>query len=311
MFDLFRKKKPPITVGIQLSEGYIALLALDCRQAESPKIIDYVNYSIDQDTVASVLELRIKEYIESNHLKNVNCCLVLDDQDYQLLVLEAPSVPASEIADAVKWKIKDLIQFPVSEAIVDVFLQPDGHMKNKNIANVVVSHKDIIEKKVDYINSLGLNLVAIDIPELSYRNYFERVESQDKNIALIILKEGHGKIIVIQNGSVYFSRGFNIHYKGGLLDDVPETEVVLEVQRSLDYYERQLKQMMPSKAIFIGENITKDKITEITKNSLSQEVLIGGVDAFTFSEEDVLATFKIMATYGASLRYGLLEGAVS
>jgi MSHA biogenesis protein MshI len=308
MFNFFRKNKTPVVVGIQLSRASISLLVLDCQCAKTPKIIDYVNYSLDKTASVELLIARIKEYVDGSHLSGAKCCLVLDDQDYQLLVVDPPNVPEAEMAEAVKWKIKDIIQFPVAEAVVDVFLQPDKNSPEKNIANVIVANKKTVDKKVDFIRGIGLCLVAIDIPELCYRNYLEHSIHQDKNVALVSIKENYGKIIVIKKGYVYFSREFSLPYKGGVLDEMPESEIVLELQRSLDYYESQLKQAMPETAIFVGENVIEDKITKVTRDSLNQEVFVGKVEGFDFSEEDGLASARIMATYGASLRHGLLLG---
>jgi MSHA biogenesis protein MshI len=307
-FNPFRKPKAPITIGIQLSAAYISLLVLDYADANQPVIKDYVNYPVENDANAEQLLTEINTYIENNQLKGTNCCLVLDDKDYQMLSVEPPKVPVEEMAEAVKWKIKDLIQFPVNEAVVDIFSRPEVSGITQDTVDVVVAHKNIIDRKADFINKIGLNLVAIDIPELSYRNYFENTEHHDSNIALVSVRELCGKLVVINKGNVCFSRSFYVDYKGGLFDDIPENEIVLELQRSLDYYERQMKQVMPTLIIFVGENLVEDKITEITKESFNQKVVVENISGFSFSEEDSVASARVMASYGASLRQGLLTG---
>lgn len=306
MFNPFRKSTAPITVGIQLSTSYISLLVLDCQNADKPEIMDYVNYPVEKGSDVEQLKSNIKSYLNEKNLKNAHCCLVLDDQDYQLLVVEPPKVPKEEIAEAVKWKIKDLIQFPVNEAIVDVFAMPASNDVGSELVNVVVAHKEVVDKKAHFIQEIDLHLVAIDIPEFSYRNYFERTEYKEQNIALVLVKESFGQLIVINKGDVCFSRSFCVNYNGGLFDDIPENEIVLELQRSLDYYERQMRQVMPTQVVFIGENIIDDKVTEITTESFSQKVHVASVEGFAFMEEDSLATARVMASYGASLRHDLL-----
>ena len=44
---------------------------------------------------------------------------------YQLVQVEAPEVQPDELRGAVRWKLKDIINFPPSEAIVDVFDIPE------------------------------------------------------------------------------------------------------------------------------------------------------------------------------------------
>jgi MSHA biogenesis protein MshI len=307
-FNPFRRPKAPITIGIQLSAAYISLLVLDYTDAEQPVIKDYVNYPIENDASVEKLLTEINTYIEDNHLKGTNCCLVLDDKDYQMLSVDPPKVPTEEMAEAVKWKIKDLIQFPVNEAVVDIFSRPEINGVSQDVVDVVVAHKNIIDRKTDFIKKIDLHLVAIDIPELCYRNYFESTEYHDSNIALVSVRELCGKLVVINKGNVCFSRSFHVDYKGGLFDDIPENEIVLELQRSLDYYERQMKQVMPSLIVFVGENLVDDKITDITKESFNQKIIVENITGFSFSEEDSVASARVMASYGASLRQGLLTG---
>ena len=307
MFNPFRKQKPPITVGVQLTASYISVIVLDAKDPKNPVIMDYVNYMVDKYESADALNEQVKLYIDEKSLSNVNCCLVLDDQDYQLLAVEPPKVPLAEMAEAVKWKVKDLIQFPITEAVVDVFSQPESHDANREIVDVVVAHKEIIDKKALFIQDIGLNLVAIDIPELAYRNYFEMSEHKDTNVALVLVKQSYGKLVVLNKGNVCFSRSFFVNYGGGLFDDIPENEIVLELQRSLDYYERQMRQVMPTAVIFAGDNLVEDKITNITRESFNQKVTVENIIGFDFSEEDSLASSRLMATYGASLRQGLLS----
>lgn len=307
MLTLFKKKKCLTTIGLQVSEDNLSLLVLD-NSAAKPVIKDYISHTVNTSHPIDKITQVVSEYIDQNNLTEASCCLVLNDSDYQLLTIEAPPVPEEEMAEAVKWKIKDLLQFPVNEAIVDVFLQPDSHIEGKFMANVVVAHKALIDKKRQYVESIGLQLGAIDIPELAYRNYIESSSHNEKNIALVLIKKDSGKLIVVNDSTVYFSRNFSVHYKGGLFDDLPENEIVLELQRSLDYYERQLKHAIPTDIIFVGENIIEDKITSITKDSLNQNILVESISGYEFSDEDSMSTSNVIASYGAALREGLALG---
>ena len=49
---------------------------------------------------------------------------VLDPGGYRLLLVEAPDVPADELRAAVRWRIKDLIDFHIDDAVIDVFEMP-------------------------------------------------------------------------------------------------------------------------------------------------------------------------------------------
>ena len=79
----------------------------------------------------------------------------------------------------------------------------------------------------------------------------------------------------------------------------------MELQRSLDYYERQLKHVVPSKIVVVGENITEEKVTSTIVESLNQQVITESISGFEFSEQDMLSSGRLIAAYGGALRKGL------
>ena len=57
-----------------------------------------------------------------------------------------------------------------------------------------------------------------------------------------------------------------------LLDDLPEDALALELQRSLDYYERQMHQTPPSAVYICGTNVSEDKVGQVLRSSLAVPV---------------------------------------
>src|SRR5687768_1191997 len=53
-------------------------------------------------------------------LERYRCTTLLDRNDYQLPQIDAPSVPAAELKAAVRWRVKDLIDYPLEAATIDV-----------------------------------------------------------------------------------------------------------------------------------------------------------------------------------------------
>src|SRR5688572_10296179 len=47
------------------------------------------------------------------------CSTVLPMGEYQLLLVDTPGVPAAELKTAVRWRIKDLLDYRIDEATVD------------------------------------------------------------------------------------------------------------------------------------------------------------------------------------------------
>src|SRR5687768_16775723 len=52
------------------------------------------------------------------------CVTLLPRNEYQIVLVDAPSVPADEVKAALRWRIKDMIDYPVDEATVDMLELP-------------------------------------------------------------------------------------------------------------------------------------------------------------------------------------------
>jgi MSHA biogenesis protein MshI len=179
-----------------------------------------------------------------------------------MLLGEAPKVPAAELPEALRWRVKDLVQFPIAEAVVDAILLPEDSAKGTSrMAYAVVTQRKHIETLVAQAKSAGLALNAIDIQEMALRNLTEACCDTKRGVALVKLVQGGGSLQIMRDGNLYLSRQFAVSYNAGLLDDLPAEALILDLQRSLDYFERQMRQVPPSHVYLCGENVTADKIT--------------------------------------------------
>jgi MSHA biogenesis protein MshI len=268
----------------------------------------------DDDHDRSLKISMLTERIETLGLKNMPCTVVMPLGSYQLFLVEAPKVQASELADAIRWKVKDLINYPIDEAAVDAFLLPDDSSSGGNsMAYAVVVKKDYVRFLVDAVKASGLILDAIDIAELSLNNLLSWGRSDDdlaRSLALVSFHQGMGSLHVYKAGNLYLSRQFKLDYNAGLLDDLPAEALVLELQRSLDYYERQMRQVPPRTLYFCGDNISEDKITDTLRDNLSAKIELLSVDkntSLTQATEEHIRSLCLSAM-GAALRSS--EGAL-
>ncbi|QEY14765.1 MSHA biogenesis protein MshI [Cellvibrio sp. KY-GH-1] len=206
-------------------------------------------------------------------LLGVPCNLVMGSGNYQLILGEAPKVPQEELAEALRWRVKDLVQFPIAEAIIDAFFLPEDSARGGNrMAYAVIAQRRQVEAQVGLARAGGLELKNIDIPELVLRNLAETCCDTKRGVAIVKLQQGGGSLQIIRDGNLYLSRQFSLSYNAGLLDDLPGDALVLELQRSLDYFERQMRQVPPSHVYLCGENVTADKITEDIRRSVAVSI---------------------------------------
>jgi MSHA biogenesis protein MshI len=214
-------------------------------------------------------------YIAEQGLIGAACNAVIPSSGYSLLLSDAPKVEDAELADAMRWKIKDLIEFPVEDAVIDVFRLPeDARRGDTPMVYVAVARRSLVEHIIGMLDSIGLKLDSIDIIDLALRNLSLLCPKEQHGLAMVQLSSGTGNLNVIRGQQLYLSRRFDIDFQGGLLDPLPVNALTLELQRSLDYYERQMDQESPSSIYICGDGVSVDKVSDTMRSSLAGELKV-------------------------------------
>lgn len=260
-----KQKQQRGRLGVEVSSDGIAIAYVEANDIGRP-FLSRCEF-ISADAINSIPET-LRDHIATLGLSKVPCNWVMVNPDYNLLLVESPKVSENELRDAMRWRIKDLISFPVENAIVDVFPLPKDGTRGVPMSYVVVTERSRIQNIVSTASSAKICLSTIDIGELALRNIADVLDSDVRGACVVRLGQGRGNLALIKQAQVYLSRQFELAYNAGLLDDLPEEKLVLEVQRSVDYYERQLGQVPPGQLLFCGENISEDKLTDSIRQSL-------------------------------------------
>jgi MSHA biogenesis protein MshI len=192
-------------------------------------------------------------------LDRLRCTTVLPQGDYQFHVVEAPAVPDAELKTAVRWHLKDLIEYSPDEAVVDVMPLPKGLATGRG-ANVIAiaAHRVRVAECIHTLDEARLVLVAIDILETVQHNVATHLADGERAVALLVFGTGAGMLTVSAGGALLFARSFDL---GLTRFDDPQhvaadqatlcDRVALEVQRSLDHFDRQFGGL-PWSSLLIG-----------------------------------------------------------
>lgn len=244
MFErLQRKKKRDGLVAIDLHADRVCVVHAESAQARRPRIVKGAVYPLANGHVVTDALARAAREFDFKHLR---CTTVLNDEDYKLLLTEAPDVPSTELKAALRWRVKDLIDFHVNDATLDVFDLPGE--KTRGIARemyVVAARSEAIRRRIDQLEHLGASLDVIDIPELAQRNVAALLPQDAEGVVLLALQPRAGLITVTRQGMLYLARPVPFGWDA-LADEDRRVEyfdqLVLEVQRSLDYFESHFRQ---------------------------------------------------------------------
>ncbi len=146
-----RNRQLPGLTGIDLQpEGVsVARVVREPGQPPSVALCDFRTWD-SYDDKAQTLERIALDY----DLARARCTTLLAESDYALLLTEAPDVPADELRAAVRWGIKDLIDYHVNDATVDVLGLPTDKIAGRARAiYAVAARSDAIRRCVDLFDA--------------------------------------------------------------------------------------------------------------------------------------------------------------
>lgn len=298
-----RHKRRRGCVGVAFGrEGFAVTQLQGGGRDAAPRLLGASQFTVAD---AEVMANQLEEWVEHQGAKAAPTQVVLAPGEYHLLQIDAPPVAASEMRQAAAWRVRDLIDFPLDQAVIDTFDPPDPVQRSTQRVNVVVAHRAVIAERIQQVESAGLSLDAIDIPELAQGQVSARLPD-DGGHALLALDEGDGLITVYRDGEQYLARTLDNGRATLANDDTGRVAeaVVLEVQRSLDYFESTLAQPGLGMLYVFPPD---DRIVEFAE---SVQGNLGNVACRTFSLADLLVVERepeagdatLLRSLGAALR---------
>lgn len=154
---------------------------------------------------------------------------------YQLVMTEAPNVAKEELASALRWRVRDLINFHIDDAVLETLEVPATAGRQRSLY-VVAAQSGKVREETERFRRAGLDLQVIDIRELAQRNISARLEPEGYALALLHFDGRHGLLTFSYGGELILTR--DIESRGEDAESLME-RIALEAQRSVDYFERQ------------------------------------------------------------------------
>jgi MSHA biogenesis protein MshI len=206
-----------------------------------PQVTRCVFYPANEVNAITLEKIRKEAQLEDGRFTTL-----LAANEYQLMMVEAPSVPVDELRTAIRWKIKDSLNYHVDDATIDVLQIPAnkyGSDRPQSLYAVAASN-ETIRKRITLFEKAKFDLSVIDIPETAQRNIAALYETEGRALALLTFNDEGGLLTMTCDGELFLARRIEITL--GQLTDADENlrqqyqdRVELEVQRSLDYFDRQ------------------------------------------------------------------------
>jgi MSHA biogenesis protein MshI len=238
MASLFSTVRQDKQIGLDFQTGGVAVVQVQSGKKRTGKILRS-NYLPSVGQIAQTEALR--HWVVDNHAQKSDCVCLLAEDDYDVYQIEKPEVEEAELRQALSWRIKDLINYDAGTAVIDSFPMPVSSKNNKQQVSVVSAHESVVGSYVDGIKSAGLKLTAIDIHDLVSKYLHCVKQGKKKTQAVLSLSEADGSLSIFHDTDLYVSRNFKIGLnqlkQADSEDESIYDSLLLEIQRSMDYYE--------------------------------------------------------------------------
>jgi MSHA biogenesis protein MshI len=206
---------------------------------------------------------------EARPVPSGHAIALLDPADYQILKVDTPNVPPEELKPAARWQIKEMVDVDVAELTLDVMHVGGDVERAQRQLFVVAARNSAIKALTQGTAGVAEQVGIVDIWETALRNLLAvRARADDlaaRACAAVLIDEGHCILVVCAGDELFYTRrlegdptllarargdsteaavtelplGFE-YQPGGAFDSpgVQESPLVVELQRSIDVWER-------------------------------------------------------------------------
>ena len=239
------------------------------------------------------------------------CLALLPAADYQMLLVEAPNVPALELKTAVRWRIKDLLDYHVQDATIDVLDIPaeQGGASRAHSMYAVAARNEVIQACIERFNAARIPLSVIDIPETAQRNIAALLEPAGRGLALLYIDRAQSLLTITCRGELYLARRIDLGLDHLEATDAPadaHNRMLLELQRSFDHLDRQFPFAAPAKVVLAPTPSETGLRAHLAENLDVPVEELRFADILKLDEDVLLegeAAWRLFHVLGAALRH--------
>lgn len=266
MFLAARRK--PGWLAIIPQGGEITLAHVVRRRDARPEVRLLDRFAVEGSELAALKRLRT-----ARSLKTYACTTLMNDGEYSLIQTDAPQVPPEERKEALRWAIKEMVAYPVESACLDVLDIPSTGLPPGRSAGVMVvsAAEPSVRSRVAPFEAAKVPLAAVDIPELAQRNVAALLEDENRGLAFLRVDESgmmltltfHSELIAVRRGEMNTQQlnGGDPELRARVME-----RLVLEVQRSLDNFDRQYSHIPISKVVLASYPAVESLANELIES---------------------------------------------
>jgi len=198
----------------------------------------------------------LQQAAKEHELDRYRCGTLLRPAEYQFLMVDAPNVPREELKAAIRWRVKDLLDYHIDDATMDVLDIPvDTDLPGKShYMYAVVAKNEIVRGQVAQFERADIALQVIDVVETAQRNIAQLYETANRGIGMLTFDGSGGVFTLSFEGELYLARRLDIAWSQLVSAQEIQRQayferIAVELQRSLDHFERQYQNITLSELL--------------------------------------------------------------
>jgi MSHA biogenesis protein MshI len=300
------KKVLPGWMVVSTDTDAIRLVSVERPAQGKPKVNCWgiVKHSENNDS-------DLQKVAEEYKLGRYRCATLLHPAEYQLLMVDAPNVPREELKAAIRWRVKDLLEYHIDDATMDVLDIPaDKDVPAKSHYMYAVAAKnEIVQAQIARFERAKIPLQVIDIPETAQRNIAELYETADRGVGLLTFDHAGGLFTLSFKGELFLARRLDLTWSQlvGSREDQRQAyfeRISVELQRSLDHFERQYQNITLSELLLgpMPEEIGLQTFLSSQLYLPLRQVDLADALEFAGDEMGVEKQWQLFHVLGAALR---------
>jgi len=290
--------------------GHAAVSLSAERVAFAVQLADSRSVSVTERAAGADLSQTLANLVREAGADGASCEWILDPGSYSLLQVDKPSVPQAEWVSALRWKVRDLISYPVDEAVMDAFEVPGLDSRGRPATLYVASaRKSELRGQIAQIKASGLQLSRIGIADLACAEIALRLVPGDESQAVLALDSRGGSMLALREGTLFVARRFEFDSddQRALREPSPDRSqrlferVALELQRTLDYFERTHQRPPARRLVLLAGVEGVEGLADALKTLLGLDVQMPALESewTSLAEQPAAARVRLALLAGA------------
>lgn len=204
-------------LGVDIGQGSIKLVLIEKDLSGSlylenigeSKISLTVEDNGDKTKYFEEVKKSLKSSLSDLKVKSKQVVASLPENEVVSRLVRLPPLKESEIMDALKFEAETFVPYPLDEVSIDYEIIEKDDAGRLSVF-VIAARNDLIQMYVKLFKSLGLELLALESPSVSYRRVVRNGIKTVERVVVLDLGEKYTDIFNINKGNAYFARSIPI-----------------------------------------------------------------------------------------------------